>query len=296
MENIFNINNLKCSYKKNGKIEPKDVVLDINSLQIPKGKVVFFVGPSGVGKSTILETLGFMNKTVFSVDTFSYCGQDVKNVWDWEDSKISDFRNAEFSFVFQQCNLMDNFTAYENVMATALIQGMEWNEARKKTHHVLKLMKLPANEDRPIYEYSGGQRQRLAFARAILPSFNVIFGDEPTGNLDPKSAENLMELLTTVVHQQNASAIIVSHDMHLAVDYADMIVQIQRVAIKGEEEGEKEKDKGVINTSSKEDDVKYKGVINNSSFYKKLDDTHWLHCEHKYTKNELLLKLMEEMR
>jgi ABC-type lipoprotein export system ATPase subunit len=252
-------------------------VLEIDSLQIPKGKVVFFVGPSGVGKSTILETLGFMNKTIVSVDTFNYCGQDVKSVWEWDDNKISDFRNSEFSFVFQQCNLMDNFTAYENVMATALIQGMNWNEARKKTHHVLELMELPANEDRPIYEYSGGQRQRLAFARAILPTFNVIFGDEPTGNLDPKTAENLMEVLTSVVRKENASAIIVSHDMHLAVDYADMIVQIQRVAIEGEEE-------------------KHKGLINASSFYEKKENMQWLHCGQEYTNNDLLMKLMEEMR
>lgn len=277
MENIFDIQNLKCSYKKTGKVRPSDLVLEIDSLQIPKGKVVFFVGPSGVGKSTILETLGFMNKTIVSVDTFNYCGQDVKSVWEWDDNKISDFRNSEFSFVFQQCNLMDNFTAYENVMATALIQGMNWNEARKKTHHVLELMQLPANEDRPIYEYSGGQRQRLAFARAILPTFNVIFGDEPTGNLDPKSAENLMELLTSVVRKENASAIIVSHDMHLAVDYADMIVQIQHVAIEGEEE-------------------KHKGLINASSFYEKKENMQWLHCGQEYTNNDLLMKLMEEMR
>ncbi|MBO5361903.1 MAG: ATP-binding cassette domain-containing protein [Paludibacteraceae bacterium] len=280
MENIFEIQNLKCSYKKTG--DPSDLVLEIDSLQIPKGKVVFFVGPSGVGKSTILETLGFMNKTIVSVDTFNYCGQDVKNVWEWDDNKISDFRNSEFSFVFQQCNLMDNFTAYENVMATALIQGMNWNEARKKTHHVLELMKLPANEDRPIYEYSGGQRQRLAFARAILPTFNVIFGDEPTGNLDPKTAENLMELLTAVVRKENVSAIIVSHDMHLAVDYADLIVQIQRVAIE-EKEGKLQEER-------------YKGVINASSFYEKLENQQWLHCGHEYTKNDLLIKLMEEMR
>lgn len=277
MENIFEIQNLKCSYRKTGEIHPNDMVLEIDSLQIPKGKVVFFVGPSGVGKSTILETLGFMNKTIVSVDTFNYCGQDVKNVWEWDDNKISDFRNSEFSFVFQQCNLMDNFTAYENVMATALIQGMNWNEARKKTHHVLELMELPANEDRPIYEYSGGQRQRLAFARAILPTFNVIFGDEPTGNLDPKTAENLMEVLTSVVRKENASAIIVSHDMHLAVDYADMIVQIQRVPIDGEKE-------------------KHKGLINASSFYEKQENKQWLHCGQEYTRNNLLMKLMEEMR
>lgn len=287
MENIFDIQNLKCSYKKTGKVRPSDLVLEIDSLQIPKGKVVFFVGPSGVGKSTILETLGFMNKTIVSVDTFNYCGQDVKSVWEWDDNKISGFRNSEFSFVFQQCNLMDNFTAYENVMATALIQGMDWNEARKKTHHVLELLKLPANEDRPIYEYSGGQRQRLAFARAILPTFNVIFGDEPTGNLDPKTAENLMELLTTVVRKENASAIIVSHDMHLAIDYADMIVQIQRVAIEEEKESPQE---------NKNQEVKHKGLINASSFYEKQENMQWLHCGQEYTNNDLLMKLMEEMR
>lgn len=287
MENIFDIQNLKCSYKKTGKVRPSDLVLEIDSLQIPKGKVVFFVGPSGVGKSTILETLGFMNKTIVSVDTFNYCGQDVKSVWEWDDNKISGFRNSEFSFVFQQCNLMDNFTAYENVMATALIQGMDWNEARKKTHHVLELLELPANEDRPIYEYSGGQRQRLAFARAILPTFNVIFGDEPTGNLDPKTAENLMELLTTVVRKENASAIIVSHDMHLAIDYADMIVQIQRVAIEEEKEPPQE---------NKNQEVKHKGLINASSFYEKQENMQWLHCGQEYTNNDLLMKLMEEMR
>lgn len=287
MENIFDIQNLKCSYKKTGEVRPSDLVLEIDSLQIPKGKVVFFVGPSGVGKSTILETLGFMNKTIVSVDTFNYCGQDVKSVWEWDDNKISGFRNSEFSFVFQQCNLMDNFTAYENVMATALIQGMDWNEARKKTHHVLELLELPANEDRPIYEYSGGQRQRLAFARAILPTFNVIFGDEPTGNLDPKTAENLMELLTTVVRKENASAIIVSHDMHLAIDYADMIVQIQRVAIEEEKEPPQE---------NKNQEVKHKGLINASSFYEKQENMLWLHCGQEYTNNDLLMKLMEEMR
>ena len=182
---------------------------------------------------------------------------------------------------------MDNFTAYENVMATALIQGMDWNEARKKTHHVLELLELPANEDRPIYEYSGGQRQRLAFARAILPTFNVIFGDEPTGNLDPKTAENLMELLTTVVRKENASAIIVSHDMHLAIDYADMIVQIQRVAIEEEKEPPQE---------NKNQEVKHKGLINASSFYEKQENMQWLHCGQEYTNNDLLMKLMEEMR
>ena len=194
MDLLFDIENMKCSYKKDG-AQLTDVVLEIENLKIPQGKVVFFVGPSGIGKSTILETLGFMNQTVASVDKFEYAGRDVRNIWNWDDEKVSAFRNKEFSFIFQQCNLMQNFTAYENVMATALIQGVTKETARRETNKVLKMMDLPFNEDRPIYQYSGGQQQRLAFARAILPQFKVLFGDEPTGNLDVKSAENLMRVL-----------------------------------------------------------------------------------------------------
>ncbi len=277
MEYIFDIKDMKCSYKKTGALQ-SDIVLEIDNLKIPQGKVVFFVGPSGIGKSTILETLGFMNKTVSSVSKFDYIGKDVSNIWNWEDEKISAFRNKEFSFIFQQCNLMQNFTAYENVMATALIQGTSREEARKLANKVLKLMDLPSNEDRPIYQYSGGQQQRLAFARAILPQFKVLFGDEPTGNLDVKSAENLMTVLIDAIKARQASAIIVSHDMHLAVNYADMIVQIQRVSRESEQIGVEH----------------YYGLINDASIYEN-DGTQWSHCGKVFTNDALYAKLMEEI-
>lgn len=275
MEYIFDIKDMKCSYKKTGALQ-SDIVLEIDNLQIPQGKVVFFVGPSGIGKSTILETLGFMNKTVSSVSKFDYNGKDVSDIWDWDDEKISAFRNKEFSFIFQQCNLMQNFTAYENVMATALIQGTTREDARKLANKVLKLMDLPSNEDRPIYQYSGGQQQRLAFARAILPQFKVLFGDEPTGNLDVKSAENLMTVLIDAIKERQASAIIVSHDMHLAVNYADMIVQIQRI-------------------ESEQNGVEiYHGLINDASVYEN-DGTQWSYCGKVFTNDALYAKLMEEI-
>ncbi len=276
MDYLFEIDNLKCSYKK-GTLQ-SDIVLDISHLQIPQGKVVFFVGPSGIGKSTILETLGFMNNTIASVDKFNYMGRDVRNIWNWKDNKLSAFRNKEFSFIFQQCNLMQNFTAYENIMATALIQGMAKDDARKAANAVLKLMNLPSEEDRPIYQYSGGQQQRLAFARAILPNFKVLFGDEPTGNLDAKSAENLMKVLINAIKERKASAIIVSHDMHLAVNYADMIVQIHRVARDSENVGIDH----------------YYGVINENSIYVK-DNSDWIYCGEKYSHQNLKEKLMEEI-
>ena len=276
MELLFNIENMKCSYKKWALLT--DVVLEIESLKIPKGKVVFFVGPSGIGKSTILETLGFMNQTIASVDRFEYAGRDVKDLWKWDDEKVSAFRNKEFSFIFQQCNLMQNFTAYENVMATALIQGSSKEDARRLTHNVLKMMDLPFSEDRPIYQYSGGQQQRLAFARAILPQFKVLFGDEPTGNLDVKSAENLMKVLIDAIKERQASAIIVSHDMHLAVNYADMIVQIHRVSRESEQVGVEH----------------YYGLINDASIYEK-DGLKWSYCCSSFTSESLYNKLMEEI-
>lgn len=277
MEYIYDIQGMRCSYKKSVASQA-DIVLEIDSLKIPKGKVIFFVGPSGIGKSTILETLGFMNRTIASVSKFEYNGSDVREIWTWEDKKISDFRNKEFSFIFQQCNLMQNFTAYENVMATALIQNISKEVARKQTKEILKLMELPANVDRPIYQYSGGQQQRLAFARAILPQFNVLFGDEPTGNLDVKSAENLMNVLISVIKAKNASAIIVSHDMHLAVTYADMIVQIQRVSRETEQVG-----------------VEHSyGLINEKSIYER-KTSQWLYCENVFTSEELYSKLLEEI-
>jgi len=277
MEYIFDIKDMMCSYKKTGALQ-SDIVLEIENLKISQGKVVFFVGPSGIGKSTILETLGFMNKTVFSVSKFDYIGKDVSDIWNWEDEKISAFRNKEFSFIFQQCNLMQNFTAYENVMATALIRGTSREEARKLANKVLKLMDLPSNEDRPIYQYSGGQQQRLAFARAILPQFKVLFGDEPTGNLDVKSAENLMSVLIDAIKERQASAIIVSHDMHLAVKYADMIVQIQRVSRDSEQIGVEH----------------YYGLINDASIYEN-DGAQWSHCGKEFTNDALCAKLMEEI-
>lgn len=267
---------MKCSYHKDAL--PTDIVLEIDTLHIPQGKVVFFVGPSGIGKSTILETLGFMNRTVASVDTFMYAGRDVRDIWSWQDKDISAFRNKEFSFIFQQCNLMQNFTAYENVMATALIQGSSKQEAKGLTNKILKLMDLPAHEDKPIYQYSGGQQQRLAFARAILPQFKVLFGDEPTGNLDVKSAENLMKVLIDAIKERQASAIIVSHDMHLAVYYADMIVQIQRMTRPTDDATEQ-----------------YYGLINGDSIYEKQQNGTWLHRNTVFENQALYNKLMEEI-
>lgn len=273
MENIiFNLQNTECSY------DGKKVVLDIKKLLIPAGNIIFFVGPSGIGKSTILETLGMMNNTILTSDVFEYKKHDMRSLWKSRNSaKLAELRNNEFSFIFQQNNLMPNFSAQENAMTAALFQGMPIAEAIKKVKDAFTVLDLPF-DDRPIYKYSGGQQQRIAFARAIIPNFSVLFGDEPTGNLDINTAETLMQKLSKVVHQINATAIIVSHDMHLATKYADMIVQIQKNEIKNEN-----------------GKVEVRGQIDENSIYTK-DGQLWRHQAEQYTNDKLYNKLINELK
>lgn len=278
MENIFEIDNLKCSYKK-ANVQESDIVLEIKGLMIPKGKVVFIVGPSGIGKSTILETLGFMNNTIASADSFKFMDIDISEMWHKNDSEKSEFRNQNFSFIFQDNNLMQNFTAYENVMATALIQGIEKKKAEEMTLIALKDMGLDYKADGPVFHYSGGERQRLAFARAILPDFKVLFGDEPTGNLDAKSADKLMKVLIDAVKKRDATAIIVSHDLNLSIKYADMIICIKKIERSRDTDGHKS----------------YYGFIDEKRVFSKDDIGSWSCCELLYQQNELFDKLVNEL-
>lgn len=271
--NLFEIEDLKCSYDK------KNIVLQINNLTIPTGKIVFFVGPSGIGKSTILETLGLMNNTILEGKKFEYYKnkntEDLLNIWTKGDKNLSKFRRDEFSFIFQQTNLMSNFSAYENIMSSVLLQGYNNDEALKRTVDILKrIMPNPQDntrpiENRPIYEYSGGQQQRLAFARAIAPDFSVLFADEPTGNLDPNTAKILMEILKSEIRlKNNATAIIVSHDMNLATSFADQIVMITR----------------------KIEDEKSYGLIDSNSIFNKKNGK-WENRNNLFSQEELINKL-----
>ena len=240
---LFKIRNLSCKYNSGNRI-----VLEIPELDIPAGKIVFIVGVSGVGKSTILETLGLMNNTIHNDENTEFIfynpynsskETNLYNLWKEKDKIISDFRRKHYSFLFQNTNLMNNLTAYENVYITQLIQGVGKEIAKKKSLKILDsigLNEIDLNDESPVFELSGGQKQRLAFARAISPSFSVLFGDEPTGNLDHNNAENLFEILKLHI-TEGKSAIIVSHDIDLAVKYADQIIYINKmereVLIKG---------------------------------------------------------------
>ena len=255
MDKLFEITNLRCSYDKQYREGQSRVVLEIEHLIVPRGKKIFIVGESGIGKSTILETLGMMNNTIVPDEKtrfvfFEDDGKetDLKGMWKKRDKVLSDFRLKNYSFIFQSTNLMKNFTAFENIAFTRMLQGFSRFSSFQRTKKVLEDLGLEHVDDkRMAQELSGGQQQRLAFARAILPDFTVLFGDEPTGNLDAENAVRVMEILNGKLNEHTgASAIIVSHDMHLAVSFADVIIKIRKCIRPKQHEGDEDISYGVI--------------------------------------------------
>lgn len=227
--NLFEINNLTCSY--NG----GPSVLDVKNLSISKGKLVVIFGVSGSGKSTLLETLGLMNNTINNGSSIIFLPKPNESyhfdkIWDIKNNeRIFQVRREHFSFIFQSTNLMPNFTVYENICITQMLQGKSSKDSIKKAEYYMGLLGLEDIEkDKKSFEISGGQAQRVAFVRAITPELTVLFGDEPTGNLDEKNSWDLMQLLKEKVVSRDRTAIIVTHNIELAVEFADQIIMITK--------------------------------------------------------------------
>ncbi|PSJ72162.1 hypothetical protein C7N43_35650 [Sphingobacteriales bacterium UPWRP_1] len=230
---IYKIEGLKCAYRSAN--SEARTVLEIGSLQIPKNKMVFVLGRSGVGKSTILEALGLMNNTIVSGSDVQFTPTaqeryDFSGIWEAaKKDALSKVRNNHFSFIFQETNLMPNFTVYENICFTQMLQGVTYRQALDKVKQAMKDVGLSGIEEhKKVYELSGGQKQRVAFVRAITPRFTVLFGDEPTGNLDENNATELMSMLRENILNNGRTAVIVSHDINLALRFADTLILISK--------------------------------------------------------------------
>jgi putative ABC transport system ATP-binding protein len=229
-DKLFEINDLKCQYSG------KKTVLHVEDLIIERGKITAILGLSGIGKSTILETLGLMNNTIPKESKVLFYPQrdsealNYSSLWYEKTEMIrSGVRRDHFSFIFQESNLMYNFTALDNIYITLLLQNETKEKASALVREYIRDMELDRkiSNSTMIYNLSGGERQRLSFIREIAKDFTVLFGDEPTGNLDLLNATRVLNSLSRVLKLNRKSAIIVTHDIKLSVEYADDIILIE---------------------------------------------------------------------
>jgi lipoprotein-releasing system ATP-binding protein len=188
------------------------------NLKIEKGEIVSIVGASGAGKTTLLQILGTLDfYTKNQKSKLLINGVDVSSL---SDTALAKFRNKQLGFIFQFHQLLPEFSAIENICIPAFIKGTSQKEAETKALELLKFLGLEDRKNHKPNELSGGEQQRVAVARALINSPSVIFADEPSGNLDSESAEQLHQLFFKLRDQFGQTFVIVTHNHELA-DMAD---------------------------------------------------------------------------
>ena len=180
-------------------------------LTINQGEVVSIVGPSGAGKTTLLQIIGTLDRPDSGRVLFD--GIDIS---DYREKQLSAFRNRHIGFVFQFHQLLPEFTAVENVMMPTLISGASMSDARSRAMEMLDYLHLTDRATHKPAELSGGEKQRVAVARALVNRPQVILADEPSGSLDTHNKEELHQLFFDLRRELGQTFIIVTHDEHLA--------------------------------------------------------------------------------
>ena len=199
--------NIKGITKSFGSLQ----VLKGIDLHIDKGEVVSIVGPSGAGKTTLLQIIGTLDKP--DSGSIEVDGVDVRSL---STKKLSDFRNQHLGFVFQFHQLLPEFTALENIMIPAFMAGKSRKEAKERAEELLEFMGLSDRASHKPAELSGGEKQRVAVARALVNNPAVILADEPSGSLDTKNKAELHQLFFDLRDKFGQTFVIVTHDEGLA--------------------------------------------------------------------------------
>ena len=196
-------------------------VLNEVSLSVKKSKFVALLGPSGSGKSTLLHICGLLDSPT-SGDIY-ICGKHIENI---SDEEKTNFRLAKLGFVYQYHHLLQEFSAAENVILPQLIRGISRKIAYEKAVHLLSELGLREKINALPSELSGGQKQRVAIARAVANEPEILLADEPTGNLDKKSSDEIVNLLKTANQKYHQTVILVTHDANIAAQ-ADRIITFE---------------------------------------------------------------------
>ena len=199
------------------------------SLEIQAGQFVSIMGPSGSGKSTLLHLMGGLDRP--------NSGRVILNdqaIESLSDDEVSKFRRRNLGFIFQFFNLLPTLTALENVALPKLLDNKPMKEIEPRATELLKMMGLGKRMDHRPSQLSGGEMQRVAIARALVSNPLLILADEPTGNLDSKTGESILELLATTVREQGQTVVMVTHDLNAAA-YGSRLIRLRDGAIESDQ-------------------------------------------------------------
>lgn len=214
---IIDIENLRKVYRLG---EEKVVALDCINLSIEKGEICCILGTSGSGKSTLLNMMAGLEKP--TKGKIRIAGETISTM---SENDLAKFRQKHVGFIFQSYNLMAPLTALENVSMPMMFRRVPKGKREKLAKDMLKAVGLGKHMLHKPSQMSGGQQQRVGIARAFVGAPDIIFADEPTGNLDSKTTKTVMELMVKMARERQQTLIIVTHDPHIA-EYADKIVYI----------------------------------------------------------------------
>lgn len=224
IEMLLRATDISKSYPSIGGDTPLNVLSGI-SIDLEQGESVVITGPSGSGKSTLLHILGGIDRP--DSGSILYHGSDMSQL---SNEALAKWRNKEVGFVFQFHYLLPEFTACENVMMPALIHKLSAVDPKKRAMELLGRVGLVDRAEHRPSELSGGEQQRVAVARALMNRPSLLLADEPTGNLDDKNTQQLMELLTQIRADEGMTMVMVTHDQQLT-RYCNRMITLSKSAI-----------------------------------------------------------------
>lgn len=216
MRAMVNFQNICLSY--NTKHQRVDLLNDVN-LTINEGEFVVIFGPSGSGKTTLLNLIaGFVKPSAGEVKI------EEQNIATYNEKEICMYRNVKIGYIFQFFNLLQNFTSEENVSVPLVLSGLPKGDVNRKVHQLLEKVQVAHRKKHYPAEMSGGEQQRVAIARALANNPSIILADEPTGNLDEKTGETILNLLSDI-HKEGKTLVVVTHDRRIA-DQATRVIEM----------------------------------------------------------------------